>query len=120
MKRSRRTFSNEFKRQVIEEYLGGDASQAQLCRRYEISPTLMREWRRKYDAGELEGSNTPPDSHRERELMRRVADLERKIGQLTMENEVLLKRGALPRRRRGGSGLIASGPKPSASREDAR
>jgi len=51
MKRSRRGFTNEFKRQVVEEYVGGVASQAQLCRRYELSPTLLREWRRKYDAG---------------------------------------------------------------------
>ena len=75
MKRSRRTFSNEFKRQVVEEYLDGRANQAQLCRRYEISPTLMRDWRRKYDTGELDGSNTTLESLHERELMRRVGVL---------------------------------------------
>lgn len=32
MKRARRTFSTEFKRRVVEEFLDGHASQAQLCR----------------------------------------------------------------------------------------
>lgn len=114
MKRPRRTFTVEFKRRVVEEYLDG-TSQAQLCRKYELSPTLVREWRRKYDAGEFDEHPHRSASAREQELMQRVAELERKVGQLTMENEVLLKRGALPRRRSGGSGLIASGPKDSAS-----
>jgi hypothetical protein len=35
--KQRRTFSNEFKRQVVEEYLSGVSTAAQLMRRHEIS-----------------------------------------------------------------------------------
>ncbi|MDI9554807.1 MAG: transposase [Pseudomonadota bacterium] len=37
----RRTFSNEFKRQVVEEYLSGVSTAAQLMRRHEISSRLL-------------------------------------------------------------------------------
>lgn len=120
MKRSRRGFTNEFKRRVVAESMDGLASQAQLCRRHELSPTLLREWRRRYEAGDFNGDESAAPTVREQELRRRIADLERKVGQLTMENEILLKKGALPRRQSGGSGLLASGPRASASREDAR
>jgi transposase-like protein len=104
---------------VVEEFLDGSASQAQLCRRYELSPNLVREWRRKYEAGEFDVRSPAAVTQRERDLEQRVAELERKIGQLTMENEVLRKKGALPRRRNARSGLLVSGPKDSASHEDA-
>lgn len=120
MKRSRRVYTSEFKRQVVEEYVDGLASQAQLCRRYELSPTLLREWRRKYDAGAYDAADRAGPTPREQDLMRRIADLERKVGQLTMENEVLQKRGALPRRPSAASGLLASGPNASASHAAAR
>lgn len=119
MKRARRSFTTDFKRRVVEEYLDGRSSQAQLCRRYELSPTLVREWRRKYETGEFDGPDPTTASQRERELERRIAELERKVGQLTMENEVLQKRGRLPRRRNAANGLLVSGPPASASREDA-
>lgn len=119
MKRPRRTFSIEFKRSVVEEFLDGRASQAQLCRRYELSPTLMREWRRKYEAGEFDGQQAAATTPRERQLEQRVAELERKVGQLTMENEVLRKRGTSTRRRNGETGLLISGPKASVLPEDA-
>ena len=118
MKRARRTFSTEFKRRVVEEFLGGHVSQAQLCRQHELSPTMLREWRRKYEAGEYDGPDPTAVTQRKRELEQRIAELERKIGQLTMENEVLQKRGLLPRRRSAASGLIVSGPRTSASRDE--
>ncbi len=38
---TRRRFSNVFKRMVVEEYLSGAATQAQLSRRYNLSPHLI-------------------------------------------------------------------------------
>ena len=42
---TRRRFSNVFKRMVVEEYLSGAATQAQLSRRYNLSPHLIIRWR---------------------------------------------------------------------------
>jgi hypothetical protein len=39
--RKQRSFSLEFKRQVIEELLSGESCPAQLCRRYNISSSVL-------------------------------------------------------------------------------
>ena len=48
----------------------------------------------------------------------KIAELERKVGQLTMEVD-LLKKGALARQPNGDSYSVVSGPKVSPSREGA-
>ncbi len=81
-----RKFSKAFKRQVVEEFLAREGTQAQLARRYNISDNLIFQWRRRYAEGKLEEVEgcTGRDE--------RIKDLERMVGRLTMENE-LLKRG---------------------------
>jgi len=44
--KNQRSLSLEFKRQVVEELLSGDSRPAQLCRRYNISPSLLYHWKR--------------------------------------------------------------------------
>ncbi|MEK7354781.1 MAG: transposase [Chloroflexota bacterium] len=85
--RNQRSFSLEFKRQVIEELLSGASRPAQLCRRYDISPSLLYHWKRQYRRGKF---NNEPTS--EAGLRDRVEKLERLVGRLTLENE-FLKRG---------------------------
>jgi len=85
-----RTYTVEFKRQVVEEHLGEGTSLNQLARRHDISRELLRIWVKKYDAGEF-ASDGPTRSDR-RAYEAKIAGLERKVGQLTMELD-LLKRG---------------------------
>jgi len=46
-----RSFSVEFKRQVAQDYLGGEISLHSLSRRHRIARQLMRLWVKKYEAG---------------------------------------------------------------------
>ena len=99
----RRTFSNEFKRQVIEEYLSGVSTAAQLMRRHEISSGLLYHWKDQYTQGRFDH----PPSH-EAALEERVRQLEQLVGRLTLENEFLKKavqRSLTPPKRSGGSSL---------------
>lgn len=48
-----RRFTTAFKRQVAEELLAGAASAAQLCRRYELCPTVLANWKQQYAQGRL-------------------------------------------------------------------
>jgi transposase len=101
--KSRRTFSNEFKRQVIEEYLSGVSTAAQLMRRHEISSGLMYHWKDQYTKGRFDN----PPTH-EAALEERVRQLEQLVGRLTLENEFLKKavqRGLVPPKRSGSSSL---------------
>ena len=85
--RNQRNFSLEFKRGVVEELLSGESSPAQLCRRYNISSSLLYHWKRQYSRGRFD--NEPTE---EAALKDRIEKLERLVGRLTLENE-FLKRG---------------------------
>lgn len=87
MVRARRTFSKEFKLQIIRE-LEGDKTVAHLVREHGIDGSVIARWHREYRThGEkaFEGSG-----HTYKEEAR-IAELERMIGKLTMENAFLKK-----------------------------
>ena len=108
-----RTYTVEFKRQLVEEHLGGGTSLEQLARRHDISRELLRTWVRKHEAGELAGGGPIKPDRRAYEA--KIAGLERKVGQLTMELD-LLKRGLRSARRASGaSSSVVSGLEPVVS-----
>jgi len=97
--RNQRSFSLEFKRQVVEELLTGESRPAQLCRRYNITASVLYHWKKQYSRGKF--NNEPTE---EAALRDRIEKLERLVGKLTLENE-FLKRGlqnSLSQSRRNG------------------
>jgi len=84
--RNQRSFSLEFKRQVVEELLSGESRPAQLCRRYNISSSVLYQWKRQYSRGKFNNEPT-----QEAALRDRIEKLERLVGRLTLENEFLKK-----------------------------
>ena len=108
-----RTYTIEFKRRVAEEHLSGGVGLSELARRHDISRELLRIWVRKYEAGEF-ASDGPPRSDR-RAYAAKIAGLERKVGQLTMELDLLNKGLRSARRAGGGRSSVVSGPKAAAS-----
>ena len=97
--RNQRSFSLEFKRQVVEELMSGESRPAQLCRRYSITSSVLYHWKKQYSRGKF--NNEPTE---EGALRDRIEKLERLVGKLTLENEVL-KRGlqhSLSRSQRNG------------------
>ena len=44
-KRKRRTFTPEFKAEVVLEALRGESSQAELCRRHNLSEDPLSKWK---------------------------------------------------------------------------
>ncbi len=112
--RRMRRYSTEFKLQIVEAYLAGEGSGKGLADEHGISHSLVLIWTDKYRRGEL-----TLDMQREEQIQdyeAKIGLLERKVGQLTMELD-LLKRGlvaALPRSSESSS--IVSGPAASPSR----
>ena len=103
---TRRRFSNVFKRMVVEVYLSGSTTQARLARQYNISPHLIIRWRKDYAAGKLARDNDPDVLARDA----RIRELERMVGKLAMENELLKKAAAFMEAREKGNSSIATGP----------
>jgi transposase len=110
--RNQRSFSLEFKRQVIEELLSGESRPAQLCRRYNITFSLLYHWKKQYSRGKFNNEPTEAGALRDR-----IEKLERLVGKLTLENE-LLKKGlqystSLSRRNGKSSGFGDASASPS-------
>ena len=84
--RNQRSFSLEFKRRVVEELLSGESRPAQLCRKYSICSSLLYHWKDMYSRGRFNNEPTEVGA-----LKDRIDKLERLVGKLTLENEVLKK-----------------------------
>lgn len=84
--RNQRSFSLEFKRRIVEEFMSGESRPAQLCRRHNIAPSLLYHWKKQYSRGKF--NNEPTE---EGALQDRIEKLERLVGKLTLENEFLKK-----------------------------
>jgi transposase len=83
----RRTFTREFKLQVIREIEAGKI-QAQVAREYQVSDNTISKWRRQlrqYKDRAFAGRGHAYTDEA------RVNELERMVGRLTMENDFLKK-----------------------------
>ena len=84
--KKQRTFTAEFKRQVVEELVSGVSRPAQICRRHNISSSLLYRWKRQYGQGKF--GNEPTETAA---MQERIEQLERLVGKLALENEFLKK-----------------------------
>lgn len=83
MPRTRRSFSAAFKLRVVREVEAGK-SLAHAAREHHLHPNLIRTWRKRYGERGAEAFEPPrPDPDQ------KIAELERLIGQLTVENAFL-------------------------------
>ena len=86
--RERRSFSNDFKKQIVESIVSGSATQAELAREHRISPVMINRWKKDYKKGKFFENVSSQDMAK---LELRIRDLERLVGRLTLENEMLKK-----------------------------
>ena len=82
----RRRFTAKFKAEVVLEALSGESSQAELCRRHNLSETQASTWKRQFleNAETFFESTDKPSS----ESAERVAELEQLVGRLTLALEI--------------------------------
>ncbi len=85
-----RTFSREFKLEVVRQLASGARRPAQVCREYQLAESVLNRWRKEY-AARGEAAFTPKESAEEDALERKIAELERFCGQLALENAILKK-----------------------------
>ncbi len=88
---SRRQFTKEFKLAALQRLERG-ASIAEVARAFEVNPNVLHRWRREFRQGP---GNAFPGLGKRRWDEGRVAQLERKIGQQTLEIDFL--KGCLQR-----------------------
>ena len=88
-KRKRRNFTPEFKAEVVLEALSGESSQAEVCRRHNLSDEQLSKWKRQL----LENAATlfePADKQSDASV-ERIAELEQLVGRLTLALDIQKK-----------------------------
>ena len=91
-KRRRRSFTPQFKAQVVLEVLSGQRSASEAARQHKLKPELIARWK---DIA-LEGLESLFQGGYQRgQDQERIAELERMVGRLTLELEVAKKASAL-------------------------
>jgi transposase len=84
---TQRRFTREFKLEALKQLASGK-SFARLARELELHENVLRRWQREY---EKEPGRAFPGKGKGKVWLDREAELERKIGQMTLENDFLKK-----------------------------
>jgi transposase len=85
----RRQFTAEFKAEVVLELLTGAKSSAELCREHQIAASVLTDWKAIFLA-RIVSIFEHPDQRTHHDSAR-IAELERLVGRLTLENDILKK-----------------------------
>lgn len=85
----RRTFTPEFKAEVVLEALCGQSSQAELCRKHNISDVQLSKWKRQLLENAV--SLFEPNDKQNQASQQRITQLEQLVGRLTLELDIQKK-----------------------------
>jgi len=88
-----RTFTREFKLDIVRQIQNGLKRPAQVCREHSLSQSVLSRWRAELaERGDAAFTAKPPtELGATQALEARIAELERHCGQLSLENSVLKK-----------------------------
>ena len=94
-----RQYSAEFKLDVVRQLQSGERRLAQICREHDLDPGMVRGWIRRveklgpqaFPRSVTAAVVNPLSGHSLATAEARIGELERLVGQLTLENEFLKK-----------------------------
>jgi transposase len=89
MARKRRTFNPQFKVDAVMELLTGTKAPSEICRERNITDKLLYRW--KAELLERLPSVFENGQTEDNEAAQQIAELERMVGRLALENEILKK-----------------------------
>jgi len=100
-----RQFTEEFKRSLIAHIDSGSISKAAAARENNISPSLIDRWQQQIHEGKMQCRATD----RERQLERELDQYKKKVGELTIQNELLKKLNEACASTRRSNGYVVTG-----------
>jgi len=90
MSNSKRRWTDQIKFKIVLELLKEQKAQTEIAKIYQVHPTQMRTWKNVFLARAPQIFSNPAWAANESPYQK-IAELERIIGQLTIENTVLKK-----------------------------
>lgn len=92
-KRRQRNFTPEFKAEVVLEALRGESSQAELCRRHNLSEEQLSKWKQQFV--ENSASLFEPIDKASKDAVEQIAHLEQLVGKLTLALDIHKKAASI-------------------------
>jgi transposase len=86
-----RKWTAEEKANIVLEVLTTTASTAEICRRYNVRPTLVYAWRANFVQAGTRGLSGTDGSDREKQLEQENKRLKEMVADLALANEILKK-----------------------------
>lgn len=87
-----RTFTPEFKSQVVLQVLTGTKSAAQVCREYNLKDSMFYRWKDEFLANAAKAFQQDAQGRQDKA---RIAELEQLVGRLTLQLEISKKVSSL-------------------------
>jgi transposase len=85
---TRRKFTAEFKAKVVLQLVSGEKTASELCRAHKLNPNVLNRWRNEFVE---QASSIFERGETGQGEQQRIAELERLVGQLTMQLEIAKK-----------------------------
>lgn len=96
---TRRQFSGEFKAKVVLQLVSGEKTASELCRTHKLNPNVLNRWRTEFIE---QASSIFDKGGASQDDQQRIAELERLVGQLTLQPEIAKKASSYLRPDRNG------------------
>ena len=88
MARKRRTFTSEFKAEIVLQLISGEKRLAEVCREHQLNSQMVSRWKRDFLQNAASVFERKKEYSAEQE---RIAELEQTLGRKTLELEILKK-----------------------------
>ena len=111
-----RQYSKEFKRALTAQIDSGAVTKAAASRENNISPSLIERWQQQIHEGRMQSRPTA----RERRLERELDRYKKKVGELTIQNELLKKLNETCASTRRSNGYVVTGGSTDQSKRGAK
>ena len=88
MATNRRKYSAAFKSKVVLQVLTGEKTASEICRQHKLHTSVLNRWRNEFLA---HADRIFADGENERHEQQKIAELERLVGQLTLQLDIAKK-----------------------------
>lgn len=92
MARTRRTFTSEFKAEVVLQLISGEKRLAEICREQQLNAQMVSHWKQEFLQNAANMFERKNETSAEQD---RIAELEKALGRKTLELEIAKKASSI-------------------------
>lgn len=92
MGRNQKTYTDEFKLEVVKEALKKDRTDTEVATQYDVPPTTLSDWKKAFCNGEIKTDSMKQLEKKYEQLQKQYAQALQELGKKQLEVEMLKKK----------------------------